>query len=200
MKKGVMSRFRIQYESIKTNSFKFSINLMSAKLKFFLVFTLSAFATAVVAGVYRIKQWHSGKLRAVVNQQQYQGYEISNPEILVESYKRKYKPIPLTRFRTILKGSDPAALAVNALDTTLEDVGNRKVEVVYPQPNQAMVTITQTNLASSKPKPVKYRVKLTSFGRSLFVTSPPLWQIVWAGSYEQCLTSTTATISSATCR
>ncbi|MEL6162348.1 MAG: hypothetical protein AAFR37_00835 [Cyanobacteria bacterium J06628_3] len=148
-----------------------------------------------------MKQWHSGRLLAVAaDQQQYQNYEISNQEILVESYKRKYKSIPLTRFRTILRGTDPAALAINALDTASEDVGNRKVEVVYPQPNQAMVTITQTNLASSQPKPVKYRVKLTSFGRSLFVTSPPLWQIVWAGSYEQCLTSTTAVISSATCR
>ncbi|MDY6898494.1 MAG: hypothetical protein SWZ49_10530 [Cyanobacteriota bacterium] len=173
---------------------------MSAKFKLFLVFALSAFATTVVAGVYRLKQWHSGKIRAVANQQQYQGYEISNQEILAESYKRKYKSIPLTRFRTVLRGTDPAALAVNALDATQSDVGNRQVEVVYPQPNQAMVTITQTNLASSQPKPVKYRVKLTSLGRSFFVTSPPLWQIVWAGSYEQCLTSTTATISSATCQ
>lgn len=174
---------------------------MSAKLKFFMVFSLSAFATAVVTGIHRMKQWHSVRLRAAVaNQQQYQDYEISNQEIIADSDKSKYKSIPLTRFRTILRGTDPAALAINALDTTLEDVGNRQVKVVYPQPNQAMVTITQTNLASSNPKPVKYRIKLTSFGRSLFVTSPPLWQIVWAGSYEQCLTSTTATISSATCR
>ncbi|MEM7578663.1 MAG: hypothetical protein AAF316_02235 [Cyanobacteria bacterium P01_A01_bin.80] len=173
---------------------------MSAKLKFFLVFTLSTFATAVFAGVYRITQWHSERLHSSQNKQHNQRYEISNQEILTASYKRKYKSIPLTRFRTILRGTDPAALAINALDTTQSDVENRKVEVVYPQPNQAMVTITQTNLASSNPEPVKYRVKLTSLGRSLFVTSPPLWQIVWAGSYEQCLTSTTANISGATCR
>jgi len=173
---------------------------MSAKFKFFLVFTLSTFATAVFAGVYRIKQWHSNQLNTAGNQQHNQAKQFSNQKNIAVSYKGRYRSIPLTRFRTILRGTDPAALAVNALDTTQSDVGSRKVEVVYPQPNQAMVTITQTNLASSKPNPVKYRVKLTSFGRSLFVNSPPLWQIVWAGSSEQCLTSTTARISSATCQ
>ncbi len=94
----------------------------------------------------------------------------------------------------------PAVLAINAFDTTQLKGSNRKVEVVYPQPNQAMVTITQTNLASPKPKPIEYRVELTSFGRSLFVTSPPLWQIVWAGSSEQCLRGAADTVTSATCR
>ncbi|MGB7378498.1 MAG: hypothetical protein WA959_18305 [Rivularia sp. (in: cyanobacteria)] len=174
---------------------------MSAKLKFFLVFTLSAFATAVVAGVYKIKQWHSDKPYTAEKQQQIQAKQISSQKLAAASSRAKYKSIPLTRFRTILRGSDPAALAINAFDTTQSKGSNRKVEVVYPQPDRAMVTITQTNLASSKPKPIKYRVELTSFGRSLFVTSPPLWQIVWAGYSEQCLRGTTGTVTtSATCR
>ncbi|MGB6294688.1 MAG: hypothetical protein WBF90_00725 [Rivularia sp. (in: cyanobacteria)] len=176
---------------------------MSAKLKFFLVFTLSAFATAVVAGVYRVKQWHSNRSYNSENQQQIQAKQISSQERAITSSRRKFKPIPLTRFRTILRGTDPATLAINAFDTTQskESKSNRKVEVIYPQPNQAMVTITQTNLASPKPKPIKkYRVELTSFGRSIFVTSPPLWQIVWAGSYEQCLRNGNDTVTSAACR
>lgn len=174
---------------------------MSAKLKFFLVFTLSTFATAVVAGVYKIKQWHSNTSYTPEKQQQIQAKHTSSQKLATTPSRSKYKSIPLTRFRTVLRGSDPAALAINAFDTTQSKGSNRKVEVIYPQPDRAMVIITQTNLASSKPKPVKYKVELTSFGRSLFVTSPPLWQIVWAGTYEQCLRGTTGTATtSATCR
>ncbi len=173
---------------------------MSAKLKFFLVFALSSFATAVVAGIYRIIQWHSNTSYAAEKQQQLQAKEISSQTLVRTSSRRKYKSIPLTQFRTLLRGTDPAALAINAFDTTESKGSNRKVEVIYPQPNQAMVTITQTNLTSPKPQPIKYRVELTSFGRSLFVTSPPLWQIVWAGSSEQCLRGATDTLTSTTCR
>lgn len=175
---------------------------MSAKLKIFLVFTLTSFATAVVAGIYKIKQWHSNSTASYTaqKQEQIQANQLSSQTLVTKSSKSKYKSIPLTRFRTVLKGTDPATLAINAFDTTESKGSNRKVEVIYPQPNQAMVTITQTNLASSKPKPIKYRVKLTSFGRSLFVTSPPLWQVVWAGSSEQCLRGTTDMVASAACR
>lgn len=174
---------------------------MSAKFKIFLVLILSIFATAVVVGVYRIKQWHSDRLSTTKKQQQNRAHDISTQKLVAEPQSRlKYKTIPLTRFNTVLKGTDPAALAINALDTTESKKFTRKVEVVYPQPDRAMVTITQTNLASSELSPVKYRVELTSFGRSLFVTSPPLWQIVWAGSYEQCLADRTNALSSTTCR
>ncbi|MEM9925835.1 MAG: hypothetical protein AAF915_19140 [Cyanobacteria bacterium P01_D01_bin.50] len=172
---------------------------MSAKFKIILVLILSIFATVVVTGVYKIKQWHSDRLSTAKKQQQNRAHNISDQKTLASSSRIKYKSIPLTRFNTILKGTDPAALAINALDTTESKKVTRKVEVVYPQPDRAMVTITQTNLASSELTPVKYRVELTSFGRSLFVTSPPLWQIVWAGSYQQCLADRTNSLSSATC-
>ena len=173
---------------------------MSAKFKIFLVFTLTSFATAVVAGIYKIKQWHSNTPASyTAKQQQIQAKQISSQTLVTTPSRSKYKSIPLTQFRTVLRGTDPATLAINAFDTSESKGSNRKVEVIYPQPNQAMVTITQTNLASPKPKPIKYRVELTSFGRSLFVTSPPLWQIVWAGSYEQCLRGTTDTVTSVAC-
>ncbi len=172
---------------------------MSAKFKFFLVFTLSIFGTAALAGVYTIKQWHSNQLSIARKQQQIQAKH-STRNIIVNAYSFQYKTIPLSRFKTILKGTDPAALAVNAFDPNHVKNLGRKVEVVYPQPNEAMVTITQTNIAASKPKPIKHLVKLTSFGRSLFVTSPPLWQIVWAGTSEQCLADATSTVTSTVCR
>jgi hypothetical protein len=172
---------------------------MSAKLKFFLVFALSTFATAAVAGIYKIKAWHSNRPYIAEKQQQIQAKQTSSQNLAITSSRRKFKSIPLTKFRTVLRGSDPAALAINAFDTTQSKGSNRKVEVIYPQPNQAMVTITQTNEASPKPKPIKYRVELTSFGRTMFVSSPPLWQIVWAGYYEQCLADRKSTVT-ATCR
>ncbi len=172
---------------------------MSAKLKFFLAFTLGIFGTAVLAGVYTIKQWHSSQLSIARKQQQIQAKQISTQNIIVNAYSFQYKTIPLKRFTTSLKGTDPTALAVNAFDPNHLKNLDRKVEVVYPQPNQAMVTITQTDIAASKPKPIKHRVKLTSFGRSLFLTSPPLWQIVWAGTSEQCLADATSMVTSTVC-
>ncbi len=172
---------------------------MSAKLKIFLVLILGIFATTFVAGMYIIKQWDSHRLSTDKNQEQIKANNISNNK-LVDSSRSKYKKIPLSQLNTVLKGTDPAALAINALNTTQSKEISRKVEVVYPQPNQAMVTITETNLASSEQTPVKYRVELTSFGRSLFVNSPSLWQIVWAGSYEQCLVDGSNNLSTTTCR
>ncbi|MEB3220292.1 MAG: hypothetical protein VKN72_29215 [Nostocales cyanobacterium 94392] len=173
---------------------------MSAKFKIFLVLTLSLFATAVVAGVYIIKRWHFSTVSTTQEQQQIRAKQISTQKIVTNPYRAKYKSIPLTRLKSVLKGTDPATLAVNAFDPNYSKQLTRKVEVSYPQPDRAMVTITQTNLASSKPKPIKYRVELTSFGRSLFVSSPQLWQIVWAGSYEQCLAGGTVPLSNSNCR
>jgi hypothetical protein len=172
---------------------------MSAKLKIFLAITLSFFATAVVAGVYKIKQWHSHTVPSGTRQQQVRAHDISTKKLIANTSRDKFKSIPLTRFQTVLKGTDPAALAINAFDPNHSQKLNRKVEVVYPQPDRAMVTITQTKFTSSKPKPIKYRVELTSFGRTMFVSSPPLWQIVWAGYYEQCLADRKSTVT-ATCR
>ena len=172
---------------------------MSAKLKIFIVLMLSILVTAVAVGVYKIANlWHLNSSSAVKEKQQIRASDISQ-ENVENQYTAQYKSIPLAQLTSVLKGTDPAALAINAFDTTVSKQVTRKVEVVYPQPNQAMVTITETNLDSSESTPIKYRVKLTSFGRSLFIDSPPLWQIVWAGSSEECLTRATIDISTTAC-
>jgi len=108
----------------------------------------------------------------------------------IETYPERihYKTIPLESINSTLQGSDPATLALNAFEETAPQLETRKVEVVYPQHNQALVTITQIQHTDNLVGAVKYRVKMTTFGRSLLVTSPPVWQIVWAGSKVQCLT------------
>jgi hypothetical protein len=63
--------------------------------------------------------------------------------------------------------------------------GQPLVEVVYPQPNQALVKITQVKQDDDSVDTIEYRVEMTTFGRSLLANSPPIWQIVWAGSQIQ---------------
>jgi hypothetical protein len=165
---------------------------MSIKLKFFLIVIISVFATAG-AGVYFSQ-----------NQLTAENVETKNPSTRqiaitqisqeVETYPERanYKTIPLESINSTLQGSDPATLALNAFDETASGSGTRKVEVVYPQRNQALVTITQIQQSGNLDNTVKYRVAMTTFGRSLLVTSPPVWQIIWAGSQVQCETGNRA--------
>jgi hypothetical protein len=155
---------------------------MSAKLKLFLIFILSIFAT-VGAGFYTIQRQPSASISSNYNGKQQFSAIPQAQHIEVYAERATYKTIPLENLNSALQGSDPAILALNAFDDVVSEKATRKVEVVYPQPNQAMVTITQINQADNA---VKYRVEMTTFGRSLLVSSPPVWQIVWAGSQVQC--------------
>jgi hypothetical protein len=160
---------------------------MSAKLKLFLILILSTFATTG-AGAYMI---HHQPIQVVGNNQE-QKPQLSlaqqqSPDILNYPERSDYKTIPLESLNSTLQGSDPATLALNAVDETATTTGTRQVEVVYPQRNQALVTITQIKRANNNiVGAIKYRVEMTTFGRSLFVSSPPVWQIIWAGSQVQC--------------
>ncbi|MEH1855720.1 MAG: hypothetical protein V7L11_29580 [Nostoc sp.] len=158
---------------------------MSAKLKFFLIVILSIFATAS-AGVYIIQQQPSALIIETTDGQTPQVATIhQSQEVVAYSERSDYKTIPLERLNSSLQGSDPATLALNAF----EDIGvggTRKVEVAYPQRNQALVTITQIKGGNDSVGKVKYRVEMSTFGRSLFISSPPVWQIVWAGSQMEC--------------
>ena len=158
---------------------------MSARLKFFLISILSIFAIAG-AGVYITQRQSSAPVSSQKNaqQQQFSATTASDTEVYTE--RGKYKAIPLQNLNSSLQGSEPATLALNALDDVVSEKATRKVEVVYPQPNQAMVTITQMKQTDNAAGAVKYRVEMTTFGRSLFISSPPVWQIVWAGSQVQC--------------
>ncbi|BDI14684.1 hypothetical protein ANSO36C_04860 [Nostoc cf. commune SO-36] len=117
-------------------------------------------------------------------QTQQMGAIHQSQEVVAYSERSDYKTIPLEKINSSLQGSDPATLALNALEEITVE-GTRKVEVAYPQRNQALVTITQIKPGDAVDT-VKYRVEMTTFGRSLFVSSPPVWQIVWAGSQVEC--------------
>jgi len=158
---------------------------MSAKLKLFLIFILSIFAT-VAAGFYIMQRQPSASISSNYNGQQQFSAIPQAQHIEVYAERVNYKTIPLENLNSALQGSDPAILALNAFDDVVLEKATRKVEVVYPQPNQAMVTITQINQGDNAVGTVKYRVEMTTFGRSLLVSSPPVWQIVWAGSQVQC--------------
>jgi hypothetical protein len=177
---------------------------MSAKLKIVLVLILSIFATAAVGTIVKNRQPSTpvsmgnnpGKITtpdfaSIKNQGQSQQSPVAiqtlshelNPE------RARYQAVPLDSIKSTLKGTDPASLAMDAFDTPYSE-GNksetRKVEVVYPQPNQALVTITRTDFRRNPSQAVRYRVELSRFGRTLLVSSPPMWQIVWAGTQEKC--------------
>ncbi|MGF1939160.1 MAG: hypothetical protein RM347_033235 [Nostoc sp. ChiQUE02] len=157
---------------------------MSAKLKFFLIVILGIFATAG-AGVYIIQRQQSEPIVETSDGQTQQVGAIHQSQEVVAYLERSdYKTIPLENINSSLQGSDPATLALNAFDDIAVG-GRRKVEVAYPQRNQAFVTITQIKQGNDAVG-IKYRVEMTTFGRSLFISSPPVWQIVWAGSQVEC--------------
>ncbi|MEH2291713.1 hypothetical protein [Nostoc sp.] len=159
---------------------------MSAKLKFFLIVILGIFATAG-AGVYIIQGQPSALIIETSDGQTQQVTAMhQSQEVVAYSERSDYKTIPLEKINSSLQGGDPATLALNAFDDIASVAGTRKVEVVYPQRNQAFVTITEINRGNDSLGTVKYRVEMTTFGRSLFISSPPVWQIIWAGSQVEC--------------
>ncbi|WP_442939915.1 hypothetical protein [Nostoc sp.] len=164
---------------------KLLLIFMSAKLKFFLIVILSISATAG-AGIYIIQHQQSAPIVETSDQQtQQMGAIHQSQEVAVFSERSDYQTIPLEKLNSSLQGSNPTTLALNAF----EDIavgGTRKIDVVYPQPNQALVTITQIKRGDNLVGTVKYRAEMTTFGRSLFISSPPVWQIVWAGSQAEC--------------
>lgn len=161
---------------------------MSIKWKLFLIVIISMFATAG-AGVYLSQNQESTQGFEARNEptQQLKATQVSQD---IETYPERahYKTIPLERINSTLQGSDPATLALSALNDTASGLGTRKVEIAYPQRNQALVTITQIQQSDNLDGAVKYRVAMTTFGRSLLVSSPPVWQIIWVGSQVQCRT------------
>ncbi|MBD2513866.1 hypothetical protein H6G93_02365 [Nostoc sp. FACHB-973] len=159
---------------------------MSAKLKLFLIVVLTVFATAG-AGIYITGRQQSAPIVDNVHGQPHQVRAIhQSQEVVAYSERSSYKTIPLESLNSSLQGSDPATLALNAFDDIPSVGGTRKVEVAYPERNQALVTITQIKQGNNSVGTVKYRVEMTTFGRSLFISSPPVWQIIWAGSQVEC--------------
>ncbi|WP_339373728.1 MULTISPECIES: hypothetical protein [unclassified Anabaena] len=103
-------------------------------------------------------------------------------EVLEHPERAEYQTIPLENINYPLQGSNPKTLAMNVLDDLTATNGDRQVEVIYPQQNQALVTVIEKSSDGDSSQVIKYRVEMSVFGRSLLVSSPPIWQIVWVGS------------------
>ncbi len=167
---------------------------MSAKLKIFLILLLSIFATATAGFILTNRQLNTAISTNNNVQAQQPHVAIPTTSLTINPERAKYKTIPLDSIKSGLQGSDPASLAMDVLDTYKSDMPKalssayrtkRQVEVVYPYPNQALVTITQKAAARNYRTAVRYRVELNSFGRTILASSPPMWEIVWVGSQEQ---------------
>jgi hypothetical protein len=102
-----------------------------------------------------------------------------------KAHRENYKPISLTKIADAkaLAGNDPKAIALSAFGNVESEGGSRDVTVDYPQPNQAIVTITQTGVADDSVGAIRYRVELQP---EKSAQTGKQWEIVWAGSQVKC--------------
>ncbi|QNP30100.1 hypothetical protein [Cylindrospermopsis curvispora] len=159
---------------------------MLARLKFFLIFTLGTFIST--ATVYWIQHQPYGRLMLSAHgQPQTIPKELNPDEVRINLERSDYQIIPLETVNSLLIGSDPATIALNMINESKDSNKKVQVQVVYPQPNQALVTIIKPSPAkNSVVNTTKYRVEMSRFGRSLLVNSPPVWEVIWAGSQREC--------------
>lgn len=112
----------------------------------------------------------------------------SNTEITTASANEKrenYKAISLEQIadaKTLI-GDDPKAIALSAFGDTQSEGGSRDVAVDYPQPNQSIVTITQTGVADDSVGAIKYRAEFVPTQSSQVGKQ---WKMIWAGSQVKC--------------
>ncbi len=159
---------------------------MSAKSNILILVIISIFA--IVAGGLRfINPQPSTQIDTSKSRQQPNlPAAIPIGRVVAHTNEEKYTSIPLDRIKYSRQGTNPEVLAMNAFYNIKLKSKIHKIEVIYPRPNQALVTITQIRPVGDNMEVMKYRARLSTFGRSLLVSSPPLWQIVWAGYKKQC--------------
>jgi len=104
----------------------------------------------------------------------------------VQVKREDYKPIGLSEIAdaNALRGNDPKAIALSAFGKTELEGGSRDVTVDYPQPNLAVVIITQMGLADDSVRGIRYRAELMPTTKSSQAGNQ--WEIVWAGSQVTC--------------
>ena len=124
-------------------------------------------------------------------------WQIKGKTTLVSSpdnARDNYLSLPLREFWGISSlreavpfGSDPQQVALAALGL-LEKVESETeaVEVTYPQPHKAVVTITQTNLADDSIFGIKYRVEFAPYSSISKDKGDKKWQVIWAGKQYKC--------------
>jgi hypothetical protein len=105
-----------------------------------------------------------------------------------QTERQNYKPISLFEIADTegRVGSDPKALALSAFGNTETETegGSRQVTVDYPQPNQAVVIITQLGVADDSVRGIKYRAEFVPTTKS--AQTQKQWEIVWAGFQVTC--------------
>lgn len=81
-------------------------------------------------------------------------------------------------------GTDPEQIALAALGLKERvESEQQEVEVIYPETNKAVVTITQTHLADDSLFGMKYRIEFAPYGST---GNNQRWQVVWAGRQTRC--------------
>lgn len=100
--------------------------------------------------------------------------------------RSQYKTISLQDIKPAesLKGTDPKAIALKAFGQIESEGGSRQVEMTNPQPDKAVVTITQTGVADDSIGAIRYRVEFVSTSGT--AQTGKQWQMVWAGSQQKC--------------
>lgn len=103
-----------------------------------------------------------------------------------QTERQNYKPISLSEIADTEArgGSDPKALALSAFGKTGIEGGSQQVTVDYPQPNQAVVIITQLGVADDSVRGIRYRAEFVPTTKS--AQAQKQWEIVWAGSQVTC--------------
>lgn len=91
-----------------------------------------------------------------------------------------YNTIDLQQLESSLTGSNPSAIALSAFGINEPQEGNfqQSVSVDNSNPQQPIVTITQTNLPDDSVRDVRYRVE--------FESAQSQWRMVWAGRQHRC--------------
>ncbi|MGB7440187.1 MAG: hypothetical protein WA919_03905 [Coleofasciculaceae cyanobacterium] len=124
----------------------------------------------------------TGELPQTANQ------EKPPPETVASATKgerKGYKPISLTKIedRTTFIGKKPKEIALLSFGNTDSEKSSEQVAVEYPKANQAIVTITTTDVADDSVNGIRYRVELE---KNQSAKTGKNWEIVWAGSQYKC--------------
>ena len=104
----------------------------------------------------------------------------------IQAQRENYKPIALSEIAdaNALRGNEPKAIALSAFGNTDLEGGSRDVTVDYPQPNLAVVIITQMGLGDDSVAGIRYRAELMPTTKSS--QADKQWEMVWAGSQVTC--------------
>jgi len=99
--------------------------------------------------------------------------------------RESYRAIDLSQIesRTKLSGSDPEAIALSAFGNTDANLDSSTVDVSSPQPDQAIVILTQTGLKDDSVQAIRYYVE---FQKNPSDPANETWQMIWAGSQFKC--------------